>query len=1157
MDNIPRQASLSNQSKVLSIKLETLCTRLDDFWKISGGNPPQKFSTMLRGAMYLINEYEQHYNNPDWMSQAAHSLRDIFYHFNKEKHLKNIKWKKHGSISHDQKLDKEIMNFYGFFTSVSHHLWEQAKANPIFSTTKPNELTQEVFSLAVEGYIDVLFKALRRQLDAHTEIDSFLRSDPKTASVSIAQELIGLNFDARQYLFFQASETWFHWLWKNGFLQKMVQKPNPEDIDARYRSPELGYISRIISKVPKQVVDYIVSISSDDMLANPELISQFTLMSDDLSAQQMARIVRKMHAEHWVEILGNSRHWDFVYEKMFSVFTSAQDEVSILLLADTLLAGNSSNYASKEELFLSEDLPRTKIFQNLSKISDKKIKDALTITTKVLSTVLSQGKKVPQESHFKLSDTYHLFDTDLFLVMPSGGESRFHDSNITDLIATIIELTQRAMKNLKIARRIYSKYFQNLPDTHVAWRLKLRIFCMQPSVFKKELEHEFFRLFETARYTELLMGTEYQKALKIGFHILAEVSKRSYVRQVIYMLTKEENDENEIKWKKTYGSRIFSMIETHLTDDEKTLAEEAGFSINSNYEPTPSIGSMRGGTVVAKGPVSLDEFHKLSLKDIVARLKGEWSPAKLRENIENEDFLNPLNAEGTGDLIKNDIALRPETYAGNSTIFFSPRDMDVHYTYSLIQGMIDALKANRKLSKRQYSKGLLDICLLIISEGLENIERTRNHGDGWLADRRAIYRIVTDAVLELLNGKNNNLLGNFKFYRSELLQLITFLLTHPDPTVEEEKLKTAQSKTKQSDSNEYRVSDPHFMAINSVRGRIFEALVHFAHVDGKLLTKKGKSGLSPDVKNIYERSLKQEKTRAVMFMFGHYFATFYYADQEWAKRQLAFIFPKEKSIRHLFTAAWEGYLTSNLYTEMFKDTQIQELYLRGLDLTGSENPEQELSLHPVKGIAEHLALAYIYIEGFYIQHPLFENLWKKDNHKLHAYFVSAIGHRLTSSNNTNIQKALEHDPKLREKLSGLWLWIIENCDEQVALIEFGHWVSTKNGVFENSWLSEIIVKTLEKTKGDFKWDYGLTKSITDLSKANPQKTLEIARLFLFDKIKKQQINGYFYSDEEWIEAIKAIHENPDTTQEALRLVDDLIREGGSGFWNFKKALSKI
>src|SRR5690606_9452542 len=110
------------------------------------------------------------------------------------------------------------------------------------------------------------------------------------------------------------------------------------------------------------------------------------------------------------------------------------------------------------------------------------------------------------------------------------------------------------------------------------------------------------------------------------------------------------------------------------------------------------------------------------------------------------------------------------------------------------------------------------------------------------------------------------------------------------------------------------------------------------------------------------------------------------------------------------TAAWEGYLTSNLYTEMFQDAQIQELYFRGLNLTGGENPEQELSLHPVKGIAEHLALAYLYIENFDLQHPLFKNLWKTENQKLHAYFVSAIGHRLTNSNNTGIQKALEKDP---------------------------------------------------------------------------------------------------------------------------------------------------
>ena len=51
-------------------------------------------------------------------------------------------------------------------------------------------------------------------------------------------------------------------------------------------------------------------------------------------------------------------------------------------------------------------------------------------------------------------------------------------------------------------------------------------------------------------------------------------------------------------------------------------------------------------------------------------------------------------------------------------------------------------------------------------------------------------------------------------------------------------------------------------AINSVRGRAFEAYIRFVLLHGE--------EIGSDVKELYEGVLQRENTRALMFMFGRY-----------------------------------------------------------------------------------------------------------------------------------------------------------------------------------------------------------------------------------------------------------------------------------------------
>lgn len=174
---LPKSFDEDNQPPRLSPRQEELCVRLDNFWKTVGYSSFTKPSDMFRGAIYLIRN-EQKTINPDWMSQAAHSLREILYPFWKGEDRKKEYLKRHGSTADEEKLTKDISEYFGFVTSIAHHQLEHARNNPIFGSDKPTKITTEIFTDSIARFENILFRALRRQLDAHKEIDDILVQGP-------------------------------------------------------------------------------------------------------------------------------------------------------------------------------------------------------------------------------------------------------------------------------------------------------------------------------------------------------------------------------------------------------------------------------------------------------------------------------------------------------------------------------------------------------------------------------------------------------------------------------------------------------------------------------------------------------------------------------------------------------------------------------------------------------------------------------------------------------------------------------------------------------------------------------------------------------------------------------------------------------------------
>ena len=1031
--------------------------------------------------------------------------------------------------------------------------------------------------------------------------------------------LIHVNPDARQYFYAKADERWLDWLWQNGFLD--VIKEKAEDLTGYgYRIPELEYLVRMAEKAPAKVVNIMLAVPISSETFNPEVIDRFSYICSTLPEDQLAHVVQKIRNERWIPLMGVFEHWGSNCEDMFKTLDDAKDYESLLVLAEAVLSVRIKDESEKAHSGSLADTPfyfnylsYVKVFEYLLNVDDEYTEQALDLAIKVMADIITLsnkklvlsdqeqllqlaeqafGDEEESEKVFMVDDRLLLYDVDFFDLEPGQEDRLSSEDDTRELAAAIKVLAQKLIGDRcdkpEVIHNVYEKYigdFDNpdakLPDSPTMWRLRLFVLSMCPEAFKDELKKAFFRLFEVEQYDEIARGTEYKKALQKGFAALPEKDRRHYVKRVMEYFTQQgrDRDAEEKKWHICSGSRILSMIANQLTKEEKGQAEEAGFTLDPNYQPEPSIGTLQVGSVGPRGPIPEEEFDQLSIAQIAEKLRHEWKPDNLTQQNTSDDFLSPRNGDGVGQLLKGDIPKRLQEYVNNADNFFERGVLDEHYTYSFLHGIQETIQAHGEIASKVHWDGILDLCMAIKVSGernsFERDKKDRNAFDPWLAGWGAVHFAMTGISQALLTEKNGLMPIDFGKYRNRIFSIVRYLLSHPDPSPEDEQLETAKSKIKspaQRDFEEgfygtegvpandadYTVNDPLHMAVNAVRGQAFKTFALFVYQDGKKFRNEDTVKIADDVKELYESVLEKETTRALMFMFGQDLPFFYFRDRDWIRRLLPQIFPQEPVKKYLYTAAWEGYLSNNLYDEMFFDAEIQKLYKRGLALTDTDYPpQQEHFKKPDEGIAGHLALAFMHYKKFGFDHPLFDAFWEKNNPERHANFVEFLGRSYVSGNNAS--NLFQQNPESKKRLKVFWDWLLEHYENPKPFIQFDFWITLENGIFEPAWLAERVRKTLEKTNGALEADYKLTKSIVRFAQANPEDTLKIAQWYLLEggvRCNEPRRFSYVNVENEWQEAFNILHDNPGTKSEASALINKLIEKGGPPFWNLKEILDK-
>jgi len=989
--------------------------------------------------------------------------------------------------------------------------------------------------------------------------------------VKKAKELIALNPDSRRYFFSKADEGWLNWLWENGLLNDL-RKKSDDPTKYSYRMPELEYLMRMAEKKPAKVAQIIKSIEISKSNFNPEVVDRFLWIISSLPVQQIKTLTSKIRDERWVYLIRDFRKSGYEFDKIVKKLNEAKEFKAIIELAQAVFDTKSKKEISKEKVRFSMDSPfyvsdinASGVFEALVNIDESYTERALRVLTDAMAKIIKTSESDDSKT-FDYADPFYLLDFDFFTAEIGIKKSFSHREDMDNFTAAIAKLIERTIgdKCDKVSKiKELFKYVDNLPSCSLIWRLRLFTLAQCPGVFKKELKEAFFRLFDVEKYHEIEGGTEYKKALRIGFPYLSSPDRRDYVKKVLEYFSKKAEQHPDQNWHKRTGWEILSSICKYLGKDELPKCKEFfGKECDEKYEPEPSIGKMRGGMISPRGPVTQEEFRNIKIDNIVHKLKNEWSPEELSKQNTDNDFLNPLNAEGVSDLLRADISSRLQDYINNANLFFDRDKLDQHYTYSFLRGIQEAIRGNEANVGVVNFDHLVGFCTTIKKSGesdsFSGKKRKHDIHDGLLSNWTDVHSVMSDVVQEIIREREGGSYVNFTEHRDNVFSIINYLLAYPSPIPEDEKIESAIIKTKTPQSDEYLVSDPYSIAINTVRGRAFQTFVLFTYQDGKKFSKKGRIKISSDAKELYENILKNEQTRALMFMFGHYLPSFYFRDRKWIEGLLSYIFPTEPKKNRLYTAAWEGYVSANLFKELFFNPDIQKLYERSIASTDTEELKQKHFKKPDEGVADHLALAFIYFSEFGFDHDLFKKFWIAPKPESHKEFISFIGHHCLSQDYSG-GEWFKKNKVSKKKLVEFWKWAIENTPDSKSLSGFGQWVNPHKEVLNDGVVVEKMAETLKKTRGDIDWDYGLLKRLSIFAGKNGNVTLSIIHSYLLDSannLNKNRLMPIYLSEIK--ESMKIIYRDgsKETKQKVSDLINILIGKGSAMYWPLKDVINE-
>lgn len=1036
--------------------------------------------------------------NEDRIAQSAHSMREIIDHLS-HKGSAGLPSEIREQISKDRGTRRTVHGLHFFFdpqASVAieqnpyKHLYDEYQVRLQGIAHHQEWPDEENFRQVVRSLEYFLLRyVFPSQVEVYKILEDTLKKGPDGIDADDLKLLVKKNVESYRFFFKHADARWISYLRDHGFLAATW---------------EVGdYLARIASERPDVVLEILLTTEMPKDALGAK--ANFSLAASKLPASQAGQTVTRILEEDWV----NDNRATLLHYKLHELLKTLVDGKEYgpaLALANALLdvfpeeygshgsrqtRGHVSEYEYEQLLKVLDELPAEEVFP-FAEMMGKKLK-------KTLETVHARGEEG---------------DEDYSYIWRPAIEGHGHDHSYErmddNVISGVRDLLEKRITHLteggktSDAKQELEAILGNTPNYPILTRLRLHIYRMFPEAFSDEIDLEIANPRMSGKTWH-----EYSLLVNAHFHRASPNSKMEYFKVV------DNQDKSEDKYIDSWRVRLTGLISEELTPEQKE--KYAALLKQAAQLEEPYFTSYSSG-VSWVGPDSPKTEADLENKpiDFVLEIVRSWEPS-------GDQFFGPSHS-GFGMVLRSVVTKEGEKYSAAAPEFLK-KDTRPVYIYNLFSGLIESLKTETKLDW----KGILDLATTIISRAKdntlpkfenENKDRLETDWDG----------VMQELARLIVRGLDSN--GIPLSERERVWSIIEHVAENPDPTPEHEEKYGANN------------SDPYTMSINTVRGGALHAV--FAYIfwfnrEEKNIQESWKANIPDEAKGLLELHLDPayDPSLAVRSVYGRFFPWMLSYGDEWAKELIPIVFPTDNT--DMRYAAWETYLSNMVFEDAYK--LMRPLYeLAVEDIRKGRVPKRRYWIEATQRLAEHAMIGYAF-EVDPGENSFPEYFFAHSSGKTRGMAVSLGGRAYISRDGV---PAGEKTPRI-ETLQRFWDWRLEKSDAPSELREFGWW--TKLGKFDNKWMLERLLKTVEKTKGDIDGEFIVMNSLQELAGEHPLLCAKITK-YIFASSNRRDRYTFLHMSELHNTLVKILQsKNEEAIKISRETIDYLLKLGFEDFRN--------
>lgn len=542
---------------------------------------------------------------------------------------------------------------------------------------------------------------------------------------------------------------------------------------------------------------------------------------------------------------------------------------------------------------------------------------------------------------------------------------------------------------------------------------------------ERPTRHEAARLLRSA--FPLLRPDTQEAVLE---RIAAGPDEARVVRGLEFVLL-DPSPEKIAEYGQYWRAERYSLIAEHVPEGWRAeVSDVLGRAGNVRRPDEVKAGAMWHA---AMSPKSADDLIQIGPGQTLAYVR-EWTP--------KSGLLEPTS-EGLGRILTEVIADDVDGYVAQAEGF---RTVDPTYVRAFFSGLESAIKQKKTFAWPPA----LELASSVVTRPREIPER-----DTTLMEADPDWSWTRGTIAALLQAGLQEGAAEIPFSHRELVwEVIEPLTTDPDPTPEHE-AKYGGKKM-----------DPSTMAINTVRGKAFNALIAYALWVRRNLDRLAERAMVtfaaiPEVRRVLDEHLDvaYEPSLTIRSVYGRYFPWIQYLDPDWTKTAVARIFPDEPEGAELYAAAWEAYLMAcPPYREVLPILRPE--YARAASYVASCDTDGKQRFRPALRLGEHL-VEYYWQGAIFLDDSLLVDFFRLAPDAVRGHAMEYVGRSLAN-------EAQELAPAIAQRLRELWDWRLQAARNsgnlpanREELAAFGWWFASRR--FEDAWSMVQLRAVLDAT----------------------------------------------------------------------------------------------